>query len=829
MWASAILVRQSGRPFARATPVSLTSTLGTIDVRSFSSNDDDSNDRNRGNRPPPFDRRGGRGGGGGHGFRGGGRGGGRGSPFHRNNDYNQQEQQEWSHGRRPHKPNFAQKVLQPAAEGQLKNHQSLVPRTIGKKGKGHSVRGADVLPPKDEEAFDDLMEGEDIADYTMEPSKSSTPSRRGTMVNNSPVEELSPEEREKLDDFLHDYNILINTEEEEKYYWAESEYDASGEAKRAEVFERLYAEATRDVEGNLVVEVDDETYAMFDGVSPEEAAKDNTKPSERRPQGMSPADDPVFQFVVEAMGIEGLDKPPPPDYDRVLPLQLSGPSMYDFVESMMNHPSKFGEIRWEAPNEERDREPLAEFPPNRRNPPPEFAEANKRFIYVWGLPPLMIEGQTVDLENPLHSIEIQKMVGNSFDVPIEQVSVASPSSAFVGFPDVNDHKFALAVGPMFKTIESPVTISKFHSSGDFALAKDHPDALVLLENLPLGWTPTLMASSLFPPGTEVGEVYGTLSADRIVMLSPNSAVIAMESAEAADNAITSGMVQERMLEIGQHRIRYAKARRELVYSGTHGGPDGTEPQRKLGDKLVVDGDMPTKALFTAHASTLYLRNLDPTVTKRDIADYFQPFCSVARDVELSTELVTCRDGLPTGRAFVGFDELGEAELALEALSKGGGRLTGLGPTSVIAKLVKERKPKKAHEKRPTRFDDELLDSLNNWQQYVEPEDLQELLDHCISLESLDEAFRNIRYHNPTFASMDQARRNETINPEKDAGGMYKELVMTYVATLKECLSTPENPGPIYESIHFPDEPLDTEIFEMEPQRQEELRKRRGAP
>jgi len=342
-------------------------------------------------------------------------------------------------------------------------------------------------------------------------------------------------------------------------------------------------------------------------------------------------------------------------------------------------------------------------------------------------------------------------------------------------------------------------------------------------------SPAILAESLFPAGTEVGDIYGSLSTDRIVLLSPNSAVVAMPSAEAADNAVTSVLVKERMIDMGQHRIRYNKARRELVPTGTHGGPDGTEPLRKLGNRLIVDGDMPTKTFFTSHATTIFLRELDPSVTKQDIANFFQPFCSVARDVDGSTEFVTCREGLPTGRAFVGFDEFGEAEAALDALCREKGRLIGLGPTIVVADHVKERMNKDRRVKRSTRSEEELLDSLNNWQQYVDPADLQLLMDNDVSIEALNETFRAIRYHNDTFASLDQAVRNETINPEKEAGGMFKELVQTYISTLKECLASPENPGAVYQSLHAPDEPIDTEIFEIEAERVAELRKRREVP
>jgi hypothetical protein len=47
--------------------------------------------------------------------------------------------------------------------------------------------------------------------------------------------------------------------------------------------------------------------------------------------------------------------------------------------------------------------------------------------------------------------------------------------------------------------------------------------------------------------------------------------------------------------------------------------------------------------------------------------------------------VTCREDLPSGRAYVSFDELGDAEAALERMSKGGAGIHGLVPSTVIAR------------------------------------------------------------------------------------------------------------------------------------------------
>ncbi|MGK3761812.1 MAG: hypothetical protein ACI8RD_014130, partial [Bacillariaceae sp.] len=339
---------------------------------------------------------------------------------------------------------------------------------------------------------------------------------------------------------------------------------------------------------------------------------------------------------------------------------------------------------------------------------------------------------------------------------------------------------------------------------------------------------SLLSSALFPSGTDAGDlVYGGLTPDDFVMLTPHSAVLRFESKEHADNAVKSTIVEQRLKDFGQHRIRYNKARRELVYTGNHTGPGGEDLERELGNRLIVDGDMPTKNFYLSHATAVHIRNLDPSVTKQEISEFFQPFCAMSRDVEGSIEFVTCYEGLPTGKAHIGFDEHGEAEAAM-AVCESSGRVNGLGPNTVIMKKVRDSK-KIIRENRPARDEQALLDSLDNWEQYVDPKDLEELIEAGISKESLAESLRAIRYHNPTFSSLDQAIRSEAMNPETDSGGMYRELVQTYIETLKECISTPEDPGPIYESLFLPDEVPDTEIFENEPIRQEELRKRREVP
>lgn len=660
--------------------------------------------------------------------------------------------------------------------------------------------------------------------------------KTGTIDTGSKLEDLCPEDYNEIMEFAKMYGSLEISREKEDYYWNEFAYDATDMKKKHKMMEQLRGEATTDADGNLVVEVDDETYAMFDDAETQDESSASNDRKGRQPRQQQQQQQPFNaspEFLMDILGVKGFEKPPnPKEYDVVKPLIVKGPSMDDFVQSMAEHPTKYGQLKFVSPHPESTREPLPDRPGNRRNPPLEFVEAHTRFIYVWGLPPLLsVDEQPGDLDNPLHALELKKTAAALFDASPESVYPASISSAFVGFSTAQDQMFVTTVGPVQKFVESPVQISQYvPSEGDKkSFDESEMDRVVVLENLPSGLTPSVLASTLFPSGTDAGDlVYGGLSPDDFVMLSPHRAVLRFESAEHAENAVKSTIVEQRLKDFGKHTIRYSKARRGLVHTGHLIGPGGRDLERELGPKLIVDGDMPTKNFYLSHASAVHLRHLDPDVTKEEISVFFQPFCAVPRDVSGSIEFITCHKGLPTGKAYVGFDEHGEAEAAMEATCEPNGRMRGLGHNTVLMKKVRDsRRVQRDH--RPSRKEAELLDSLDNWEQYADPDDLAQLLEHGISKEALGEQLRAIRYHNPTFSSLDQAIRSEAMEPETDSGGMYKELVQTYIETLKDCLSTPENPGPIYESLFLPDEELDTEIFEDEVGRQEELKKKREVP
>ena len=81
---------------------------------------------------------------------------------------------------------------------------------------------------------------------------------------------------------------------------------------------------------------------------------------------------------------------------------------------------------------------------------------------------------------------------------------------------------------------------------------------------------------------------------------------------------------------------------------------------------------------------------------------------------------------------------------------------------------------------------------------------------------------------PTKRRIGFTALEEAIRIAKESGDDYREAVRMYIETLKECLATPENPGVVYEGMHFPGEPLDLSIFETDKQRIKKLLKKREA-
>ena len=751
---------------------------------------------------------------------GGGEGGRRGGRWRSSGDRKDNNN---SNHRRPRKPNYSEQYFEPASRGELKNHRSGIPKLAGRRPKGHGVRSADPGGTSYFSDEDELEYGADLDQGFVDLGSAGTnrgPTKTGTISAGDPLEKLSPEEYQQVKAFMEAYEQLKDEPDHEPYYWNERDYVSSlspSDQENAIALSQINDDMTnqlQDVEDVEDVDVDDED------LGPKRRSRGD---QEGESNQISLVPD-IFEYVAS----NDVEPDLGPEYDTFSPLEINGPGMDDFALAMLEHPTRYAQIRSELEHPDSTREPIPLFPKNRSNPPTEFVEKYVRYLYVSGLPPKRTDGEPTDFENPIHRHEIQMMIADLFGTEPEHVCPASSTSGFIGFESREDQLLALHVGPLKNVIESPITISKYDpSEKDAVFAEGFSDSIVLLENLPAGSTTSSLARTLFPPETDIGEVYGGLSPRDVMMKTPNSALVRFSSSEKALSAISSSEVQQRLVELGQHRVRYSRARRELIYTGKHGGPCGTERLRALGPRLIVDGDMPTKKFYLSHADVVHLRYLDPSITKEDIANFFQPFCGVKRDVEGSVEFVTCHEGLRTDRAYVGFDELGEVDLVSEAFK--GGRVEGLGPGGVVIMQSVKDVVRRRREKRQTRTEEELYDNLHNWEQYVDPADIEELIANGVSKEAIDEALTSVRYNNPTFASLDQALRSETLQPEKDRGGMYAEYVRLYIETLKECIGTPEAPGEIYEGLHFQGEEIDTSIFDTEKARIEEIQKRRSVP
>jgi len=72
-------------------------------------------------------------------------------------------------------------------------------------------------------------------------------------------------------------------------------------------------------------------------------------------------------------------------------------------------------------------------------------------------------------------------------------------------------------------------------------------------------------------------------------------------------------------------------------------------------------------------------------------------------------------------------------------------------------------------------------------------------------------------------------RSEALKPETSPGQLYEELVVLYIQTLKECVATPDNVGPMYEALHMPNEPIDLSIFDEWEKKKAAIEQSRARP
>lgn len=775
----------------------------------------------------------------------------------------------------PQKANFDRDILQPASRGQLTaKHGSGIPSLAGRTSKASLTplggRGGHRGPPPEDLEDIVIVNGDDDNNS----GGYGGGGRGGSSAGGGAADALRYVQQD------YDPYFAFELMDDKKYYWREEEFESLvDDMDEAEifgadgkgVFEVEYTrksmaqrqlwdpslnqhleELSRELEAGGggavpdvldVVEGEEEDEGSGGGGGHENEQR--SRPDRRgnfRHDGMD-VEQWFFQGssdILEAAARDDLpeheDSFGPSEEDRklVLPLAPHGSGVDGFLQAMHEHPTDYAQVSLLKPHPAGLREPKPDFPKYRQpHPPLEFLEAHARFLYVTGLPPLTVSGEEGDLENPVHRSFLEKQVARLASVDSTQVWPVNRTSAFVGFFTPRSMANALAAGPSEAVLSKVPRVSLLseEEGATNPFTDTEADRVLQLDYFPSGHSPSSLVSALFPPGSELETAYASslASASDVYFKSSTCVLVRLASAEQAASAASSRIVAERLAEVGLYPVRYFMARRELVHAGFT-GPVKDDEVRVMGTRLVVDGDMPSKEFFQSHARLLHVRNLDPAgATPEALTEAFAPFSELPRQTG-SIERVTCHAGLPTDKAYVGFDTPGEAEACVRACR--GGRLK-MGDRWVVLRLVQDRIiPHKAlyrAEKRPARPTEELWDDLQNWEKYVDPADVAYLEENGVPKVILDEALTRIRRSNPTFGPLDRALRSEALEPETSQGDLYRDLVVLYVQTLKDCVATPENVGDLYEAIHLPDEPIDLSIFDDWDKRKAEMEQTRARP
>jgi hypothetical protein len=779
------------------------------------------------------------------------------------------------------KKSFAKEFLEPAARGELKEkHSSGIPKLAAAKPKGHSIQG-----PSGDTIIDDgepfveiasesdgelsLSEGHDLdhdseTDEVLTDVEVEEDPEDGNLVASMTrdIKKSKEEQAEKnlqtpvsggssgagggnrdggkaivvaADDMRKEVVNIGYDKGRTPDYWREEDYDHQliTEEDKIMALELLGLDSSVDplsiINFDEVDEDDIDWKAMIaeadndDSHGSNDKVKDldeNSKENQRggrggRRRNNDDDDEPVPQKRM----------------DVITPLK---DDQGDLWAVLKNHPTEYAEVRYFAVHPESKREPKPCYPKNRNGPPAAVLDFFMRWMYVTGLPPALPEGGMKrgggGTLTTIQKQEVQATVTRLFEVPSRQVFPANETSAFIGFESPENRELALNRIPAESFLFRDVTIAPYAPTEDETKNKffktSQPGTTVVLANIPPDQliNRDIFVRDLFPEGSDLGAAYPA-SSFRVKFLSPMSVLLDFDSVERAQSALASEKVSSRLQQLGRYKVRVFRARRNLVHERME-GPIREEEVRKLGERLIVEGDMPSKFFYQSHAGVIMLRNLNSaSVSKETITEFFQPFSVSLRDEKGSVEFVQCHKGLPTDRAYVGFDRSGEAE-AVMATFRGHAHI---GDTRVTMQLLKDRGipkvPKPAP--RPERTEEELLKSLNDWEQYVDPEDIKYLEKHGVAKVVIDEQLRAIRFQNRSFGALDWAKRDEKLEPEKESGFDYEELVQMYISTLKECIATPENPGEFWEAMHFEGEPIDLSIFDMEKKRQKELLKKRG--
>lgn len=469
-------------------------------------------------------------------------------------------------------------------------------------------------------------------------------------------------------------------------------------------------------------------------------------------------------------------------------------------------------------------------PFHRVQPSRDFIQAHKAFIYASNIPHPILDDKLGSWDNPVHKHKVTEYVAEKFSVSPTDVFPATMNSAYIGFTSSKEASDFSIASDKNRQLSYKVEASSFSAGADdkstaskemkeFLAKAETLDCIVHLQNVPPGMTEEAIIQYL-------NDAIKDIEVPQVFFDSPTNVLLCFTSSGNASALLNNSKLHVSLWDMGHQKILFQPAHRAVVHSH-FGGKGQSFPIKKTVDRLLVDGDIPSEDFFLSHAGVLHLENVPLTMTKKEISEYFQPYCMEKRDVEGSIEFVKSICGQVTGRAYIGFDLDMEVEAAFKDITESNKeiRLRNEGPFSRVKIVREDLKKGEKLGPRSYRSQEELWKSLRCWEEYVDPKDLEYFESKGIYKEVLEEAFIAARYHNPTYGVEDQARKGERLLKNKEPGQHYREFVQSYVKTLKEMIPTKENPGEPYKAMFMPDEEIHFDFLDQEEDRTRKLKQK----
>jgi hypothetical protein len=109
------------------------------------------------------------------------------------------------------------------------------------------------------------------------------------------------------------------------------------------------------------------------------------------------------------------------------------------------------------------------------------------------------------------------------------------------------------------------------------------------------------------------------------------------------------------------------------------------------------------------------------------------------------------------------------------------------------------------EARPERNEDELLDSLNNWERFVDAEKVRLLVSKGITKEVVADVFRTMRFHNRSYGALDWGIKAEKLDKNSESGDQIRKTMQEYVDALLEAAADDEDGITMEDLLTIPEE------------------------